>query len=69
MADFHMFYTAAIVLSVVCGVSGILAGLAFLGSQNPPRVLGLLAAFFSVSDVPLGTTLGTYTFVVLLRRN
>jgi hypothetical protein len=54
---------------VVCGVLGILAGLAFLGSQNPPRVLGLLAAFFSVSDVPLGTTLGTYTFVVLLRRN
>jgi hypothetical protein len=69
MADFHIFYTAAIVLSVVCGVLGILAGLAFLGSQQPPRVLGLLAAFFSVSEVPFGTTLGIYTLIVLLRRN
>ncbi|MGC1687829.1 MAG: hypothetical protein WA734_19525 [Candidatus Acidiferrales bacterium] len=68
MADFHMIYTASIVLSVLVGVLGILAGLAFLGSQQPPRVLGLLAAFFSVSEVPLGTTLGVYTLIILLRR-
>jgi hypothetical protein len=68
MADFHMIYTATIALSILCGVLGILAGLAFLGSQQPPRVLGLLAGFFSVSEVPFGTTLGIYTLIILLRR-
>jgi hypothetical protein len=67
MADFHVLYTVLIALSVLCGVLGILAGLAFMASQRPPRVLGLLAAFFSVSEIPFGTTLGFYTFVVLLR--
>ncbi|MFZ0038023.1 MAG: hypothetical protein WAK91_11410 [Candidatus Acidiferrales bacterium] len=66
MSDFHVLYTVSIVLSVLCGVLGILAGLAFMASQRP-RALGLLAAFFSVSEIPLGTTLGIYTFVVLLR--
>ncbi len=67
MSDFHLLYTVSIVLSVLCGVLGILAGLAFMASQRPPRALGLLAAFFSVSEIPFGTTLGIYTFVVLLR--
>ncbi len=69
MSDFHLIYTATIVLSALCGVLGLLAGLAFLASQRPPRALALLAAFLSVSEIPLGTTLGIYTLVVLLRRN
>jgi hypothetical protein len=43
-----------------------LAGLALLANQRAARKLGLLAAFFSVSEIPFGTTLGIYTLIVLL---
>jgi hypothetical protein len=69
MADFHLFYTASIVLSAVCGVLGILAGLALLVSRPIGRVLALIAGFLSVSHLPLGTTLGIYTLIVFLRRD
>jgi len=66
MSEFHFWYTCAIVLSVVCGIVGLLAGLALLGNGRPARTLALIAAFLSVSEIPLGTTLGIYTLVVLL---
>jgi hypothetical protein len=66
MSEFHLWYTAAIILSVLCGIFGLLAGLALLGSSRPARTLALIAAFLSVSEIPLGTTLGIYTLVVLL---
>jgi hypothetical protein len=34
--------------------------------DQPARLLALLAAFLSVSEIPFGTTLGIYTLVVLL---
>jgi hypothetical protein len=66
MSEFHLWYTCIIVLSAVCGVFGVLAGLALMGNGRPARVLALIAAFLSVSEIPLGTTLGIYTLVVLL---
>ncbi|MGB7434541.1 MAG: hypothetical protein WBR26_26775 [Candidatus Acidiferrum sp.] len=67
MGLFHLFYDAAIIVAIVAGVLGLLAGFALLGRKSSARSLSLLAAFFSVSDLPLGTTLGIYTMVVFFR--
>jgi hypothetical protein len=66
MGDFHIVYAAIVVLTVICGILGILAGLALLANQRSVRMLALLAAFLSISEVPFGTTLGIYTLIVLL---
>jgi len=66
MGVFHFLYTIMIVWSVVCGVLGILAGLALLAGQQSGRRLALIAAILSVSDIPLGITLGVYTLIELL---
>jgi hypothetical protein len=78
MSDFHLLYSAAVVLSAVCGLFALLAGLALLSGGRsaggpykslPPatRMLSLIAGFLSLSNLPLGTTLGIYTLVVCLR--
>jgi hypothetical protein len=66
MGDFHVIYAATIALSFLCGLFGLLAGLALLANQRPARTLALLAAFLSIAEIPFGTTLGIYTLVVLL---
>jgi hypothetical protein len=66
MADFHVVYIAMIALSVVCGVLGIIAGLALLAGNPSGHLLALVAGFLSLSNIPLGTTLGIFTLVVLL---
>ena len=66
MSIFHFVYTALVILSAVCGLCGLLAGLALLAGQRSGRPLALIAAFLSLSEIPLGTTLGIYTLVVLL---
>jgi hypothetical protein len=66
MGDFHIVYTGLVVLSVVCGIFGILAGAALLANQRAARTLALIAGFLSVSEVPFGTTLGIYTLVLFL---
>jgi hypothetical protein len=66
MGDFHIVYAGVVVLTVLCGLFGLLAGLALLANQRPARMLALIAAFLSVSEIPFGTTLGIYTLTVLL---
>lgn len=66
MGVFHFLYMAVVVLSVVCGVLGVIAGLSLLAGQQAGRKFALIAAVLSVCDIPLGTTLGIYTLVVLL---
>jgi len=66
MSDFHIVYAGIVVLAFLCGLFGILAGLALLANQRVARMLALLAAFLSVSKIPFGTTLGIYTLIVLL---
>jgi len=66
MSDFHVAYAGFVVLSFASGLFGILAGLALLASQGTARMLAVVAAFLSVSEIPFGTTLGIYTLVLVL---
>jgi len=66
MSAFHIFYTCAIVLSAAAGVVGLIAGLMLMSGSRSSRPLAILAAILSVSNLPIGTTLGVYTLVVLL---
>jgi hypothetical protein len=61
MAAFHAFYLCAIILSALCGVIGLIAGLALISRQRWGPTLAVVAAFLSLSGVPFGLTLGIYT--------
>ncbi|HMI52131.1 MAG TPA: hypothetical protein VK525_11495 [Candidatus Saccharimonadales bacterium] len=63
---FHVFYTAAVVLSVFCSILSIFAGLALLGARPVARMLAICCAVLCLCEIPLGLTLGTYTLVLLL---
>jgi|SRR5580704_5526083 hypothetical protein len=66
MSAFHFFYACAIVLSAAAGVVGVIAGFLLVGGNRSSRPLATLAAILSVSNLPIGTTLGVYTLVVFL---
>ena len=66
MTAFHVIYTAMVLLSAVCGILGIIAGLALLAGRQSGRTPALIAGFLSLSNIPVGTTLGIYTLVALL---
>ena len=67
MTLFHFVYTLLIVLAFIRGVLGILAGLALAALRSSGRTLALVAAFLSLYDIPLGTTVGIWTLVLFLR--
>ena len=67
MGTFHFLYAVAVVLSAICGLFGLVAGLALLGGQRSGRTLCLIAGFLSLPNIPLGTTLGIYTLIVCFR--
>jgi uncharacterized membrane protein len=67
MAIFHFFYVVAIIVTALSGLFGILAGLALLARSASARILSLVASFLSVSDIPVGTTLGIYTLILFLQ--
>jgi hypothetical protein len=69
MSAFHFLYLVVVVWSALCGVFGILAGLALLAGQRSASALALVAAFLSLSELPLGTTLGIYTLILFLSPN
>lgn len=69
MSAFHLIYTGWIIVSAASGIFGILAGIALLSGMGAGRMLALVAAFCSLPFLPVGTTLGTYTLVVFLRRD
>ena len=66
MTIFHILYIAAIIVTALSGLFGLFAGLALLAGKSTARALSLIAAFLSLSDLPLGTTLGIYTLIVFL---
>ncbi len=66
MFAFHFFYTSAIVLAAVAGVVSFVAGLMLISGRSTARRLAIVAAVLSVSDIPLGTTLGAFTLALLL---
>jgi len=65
MTTFHILYIAAIIVTALSGLFGLFAGLALIAGKSA-RTLSLVAAFLSLSDLPLGTTLGIYTLIVFL---
>jgi hypothetical protein len=65
MAAFHLFYMFLIVLSVICGVLGLMAGFALLDRRRSIKNLAVVAAFLSLSDLPLGLSLGVYTLLYI----
>jgi hypothetical protein len=65
MADFHAFYLLAIILAVLSGICGLAAGVALLVGKSLGRTLAIIAAFLSLSDLPIGITLGVYTLWLL----
>ena len=64
MGIFHFVYACVIVLSVLSGIVGVLAGFSILAGGG--RSWALAASLLSVSEIPFGTTLGIYTMVVYL---
>ena len=66
MNIFHVVYALLVAISAVCGILGVIAGLALLSGSRSGRTLALIAAFLSLPSIPLGTTLGIYTLIVLL---
>jgi hypothetical protein len=69
MDVFHFLYVILIALSAAAGLFGLVAGLALVGGMKSGRKLAIVAAVLSVSDIPLGITLGTCTLVELLPIN
>ncbi len=66
MFAFHFFYTSAIVLSAIAGVASFIVGFLLLTGAPRARLITIIAAVLSVSNLPIGTTLGVYTLVVFL---
>jgi hypothetical protein len=66
MDFFHFLYTVLTALSAICALIGFVAGVALIAGSRAGRKLALIAAVLSVSDIPLGITLGIYTLVELL---
>lgn len=66
MDFFHFTYGLVVALAALRGILGILAGGSLLAGSRSGRMLALVAAFLSLCDIPLGTTLGIYSLVVLL---
>jgi hypothetical protein len=65
MSVFHILYTCAIIVTALSALFALLAGVALLAAKSA-RTLVLLASFFSLHDLPFGTTLGVYTLIVFL---
>jgi hypothetical protein len=66
MSVFHFVYLGVTMWSAVAGVAGVLAGVTLLTGQRSGRVIAIVAALVSVSELPIGIALGVYTLVVLL---
>jgi hypothetical protein len=66
MSAFHFFYVCAVLVILLSGIFGLIAGFALLSGKPAARRMALIAAFLSVPDPPLGTTLGIYTLILFL---
>lgn len=66
MGIFHAIYMGWVGLSFVCGVLGILGGLALMRRAADGRMLLLAASIFSLPDLPLGIALSVYSLIVLV---
>ncbi len=51
----------------ILSIPEIIAGIGIMKYKQWARILGLVVGAFHILDIPLGTTLGVYTFWVLLK--
>jgi hypothetical protein len=65
MDFFHVLYICWAGLCLVCGILGILGGLAALRSPNGGRSLLFATSLLSLSDLPVGIAISVYTLVEL----
>ena len=61
--------TIMIIIFMVFAVPGIIAGVGLFMRKNWGRILTLIIGFLKILDFPLGTALGVYTAVILLRED
>ena len=61
-----IIYVAAILLSLVCGVLGIIGGISALRGTGSGRGLLIAASLISLPELLLGIALGVYTLIELL---
>lgn len=59
----------SIFIFMIFAVPGIVAGVGLLMKKNWGRILTLIIGFLKMLDFPLGTALGVYTAVILLRED
>jgi hypothetical protein len=67
MGFFHVGYVCWIGQCFVCGILGIVGGLALMRSPSGGRGLLVAASLLSLSDLPVGIAIGVYTLIELLR--
>jgi hypothetical protein len=67
MDFFHVFLIFVIILGIVAGVVCIIAGLNLMSGASSAQKLGYVAAFFGLTNGPLGIALGAFTLVFLAR--
>jgi hypothetical protein len=65
---FRFFYLCAVGLAAAAGLFSIVAGWSLISGAASRRMLVIVAALLSVSDIPFGTTLGAYTLAVFSPR-
>jgi hypothetical protein len=65
MDFFHLFLIFVIILGIVAGIVCIMAGLNLMSGAASARKLGCIAAFFGLTNGPLGIALGAFTLVFL----
>jgi len=66
MAVFHAVYVSWAALCVVCGVLALLGGWALANGGPRGRSLLVLASLLSLSDLPVGITLGVYSLILFV---
>lgn len=54
-------------LIVILSAPEVVAGIGLLKRQEWARILALVVAFFNLLSIPLGTALGVYSIVILLK--
>jgi hypothetical protein len=66
MTLFHVALAVIVALDVIACIISILAGIALMQGSPSARNWGLVAAFFGLTNGPLGIALGAFTVAVLL---
>lgn len=59
--------TAAVFFFALIGVPKIIAGIGLLKKKEWGRILTLIVSFISLLNFPLGTALGIYSIVILVK--